>query len=305
MTAIEVIVVVALLGLLVLLALSALPRQRENARLAGCRRNLMQVGVALALYDRGDGVLPAVPKLAAEGFARPGPLRSVLDALALPDLLGLDDPSKPPEPRPGLVPVERPLAGFLCPSDLGWEGRDGLDAPVSYRATAGDQPSGLNGGFAPGRTLRMADVEAGDGKSYTAAFSERLLGTGRPAAGPSNYMKTSTPPTEATCVEGPSADWLGDAGASWAEASWRSTLYNHVRPPQARPSCVAGDGATAVLGASSAHANGVNVLAFDGSVRSVIPTVAPSVWKALATTESEGGKAAGLGPRPGDEATTP
>ena len=75
-----------------------------------------------------------------------------------------------------------------------------------------------------------------------------------------------------------------DAGWSWAEASWRSSLYNHALPPGASPSCVSRDGASALTGASSVHPGGVNVLTFDGGVRTVSPTVAPAVWRALATT---------------------
>ena len=40
------------------------------------------------------------------------------------------------------------------------------------------------------------------------------------------------------------------------------------------------------MGASSSHAEGVNVLIFDGSVRTIRPTMTLPLWKALATTHT-------------------
>jgi hypothetical protein len=148
-------------------------------------------------------------------------------------------------------------------------------------------PQGLNGGFAPGRRVRLADVEAGDGISYTAACSERLLGRGASdGRDPGAYQTVPGPLEEAGCPATAGARWHGDAGSSWAEAGWRSSLYNHTQPPGAATSCVADDGSQAHMAASSGHAGGVNVLVFDTSVRTVSPRVALPVWKALATTHS-------------------
>ena len=293
----EVVVVLAILTVLVLVALVALPRQRETARTASCRRNLMQIGVALALYDRSEGTLPAVPALSATPQPGGGPLRALLDALALPDLVGLNDPERPPERRPGQIPGERPVPGFVCPSGSFPAPPAAFPAPVSYRAAAGDGPAGRNGGFAPGRPSRLSDVAEGDGLAYTAAFSERLPGNGAASPGAFNYRRVAGPLGDAGCSPAPVGAWRGDAGTSWAEASWRSTLYNHALTPNAAPSCVADDGATAFVGASSGHTGGVNVLSFDGSVRTVSPTVAPPVWKALATTRSDAGPPPQLRPQ--------
>lgn len=267
----EVVVVLAVLFVLAMAAMLALPRQREAARMAGCQRNLMQIGIALALYDTSAGALPTVPPLDVRP-ATPGPLKALLETLAQPDFQGLTDPSQAPERRPMAVPGERAVPGFTCGSDPNaHSGR--FPAPISYRATAGDDPSGTNGGFAPGRRMTLAEIDAGDGRSYTAGFSERLLGGGRDGdPRPNNYRWT------------PSATWKGDAGSSWAEASWRSTLYNHVLTPNAGPSSIAEDGASAEMGVSSGHVRGVNVLLFDGGLRIVTPSINPSLWKALGTT---------------------
>jgi prepilin-type processing-associated H-X9-DG protein len=280
----EVVVVLVLLALFVLVMLLVLPRQRENARLAGCRRNLMQIGVAISLYDRMEGALPTVPPLGT-GVAGRGPLRTLLEALELPDFSGLSQGTTP-KPIPGSVPGERPVPGFVCPSDPNATSRL-HPAPISYRATTGDLPEGVNGGFAPGRRVRLSEIEAGDGLSFTAAFAERLVGNARDGEmSPVNYAVVPPPLSEGGCGALSASSYHGDAGALWLEASWRSTLYNHTMTPNSATSCVTSDGRSAHMVASSGHIPGVNVLMFDGSVRTVKPSISLEVWKAMATTHS-------------------
>jgi hypothetical protein len=59
-------------------------------------------------------------------------------------------------------------------------------------------------------------------------------------------------------------------------------LYNHALTPNGRPSCIADDGRTAFMGASSGHVRGINLLRLDGSVTLTLPTIAPKVWRDLA-----------------------
>jgi prepilin-type N-terminal cleavage/methylation domain-containing protein len=285
----EVLVVVVVVSILLLAILSALPRQRENARMANCQRSLMQIGIGIALYDRSEGRLPTIPTLVAEPARTGGPLKALLEALALPDLTELTDVATPPKPRPGEAPGEHLIPGFVCQSDPGAFAKVPAPAPVSYRATTGDEPSGENGGFAPGRPIRLAEIDDGDGTSYTAAFSERLIGVGEGGSAIptiADYSVVRGPLEGAACPNSMSSARRRDAGWSWAEASWRSTLYNHAVPPGFLSSCIAEDGASALLGASSGHVGGVNVLMFDQSVRTVSRTVALPIWKALATTHS-------------------
>ena len=270
--------------LLVLLVFTAAPRQRENARMAGCRRNLMQIGIALALYDRSGGWLPTVSRLPPESDSnRAAPLLALLETLGLPDLTELSDVSVAPKSQPGLKISKRPIPGFLCQSDPRTASTT-FPAPVSYRATTGDRPGGETGGFAPGVRRTLSEIEYGDGKAFTASFSERLIGTGRDGeADQVNYGKVADQLSEEGCPAAGAMRWFGNAGSSWAEIGWRSTLYNHVARPNAAPSCMTDDETAAYIGASSGHLGGVNVLLFDGSVRTVTPTIDPQVWKALAT----------------------
>lgn len=269
---------------LVLLVLMAAPRQRENARMAGCRRNLMQIGIALALYDRSEGSLPTVPRLQPESDSnRAAPLSALLETLALPDLTELSDVSVAPKSQPGLRIGEQRISGFLCQSDPRAVSTT-FPAPISYRATTGDRIDGMTGGFAPGVRHALSEIEDGDGKAFTAAFSERLIGTGRDGEADNvNYEKVAGALSKGGCPPAGAMGWVGDAGSSWAKAGWRSTLYNHAARPNAARSCVTDDETAAYISASSGHLEGVNVLMFDGSVRTVTPTIDRQVWKALAT----------------------
>jgi hypothetical protein len=277
----EVLVVLAIVTVVGLLVVMGLTRQRETARFAGCQRNLMQIGIALAMYDQSAGQLPFVPDLADSAAASsPSPLGALLIELHLPDLSELSDRNRPPPRRSNANPTERPIAGFLCGSDPN-KTASLFPAPVSYRATTGDLPDGRNGAFAPGRRMSLADVEARDGTAYTAAFAERLVGDGRTGSpAPMNYALVPGPVSPAGCPEVVRSAWRGDAGASWWKPpSWQSSLYNHALTPNASPSCIAGDGRTALMGASSGHVRGVNVLLLDGAVRTFTPRVDPKIWR--------------------------
>lgn len=282
---IEVVVVVVVVSILILAMLVSLPRRLETARRASCQRNLMQIGVALALYDQATGHVPTVPALGSPASRAASPLEALLRQLGLHDFRELSDPAKAPNPQRGLEVREQPIEGFVCPSDRNAAGRL-FPAPVSYRATTGDTPDGQDGAFAPATPTSLAAIEAGDGAGYTAAFSERLAGNHRPVSSPANYAIAPGRIGPAGCPQAGASDWRGDAGSSWLGSNWQSTLYHHARAPGASPSCVADDGLTAIMGASSGHPAGVNVLLFDGSVRIFTPSVSLGVWRALATPQS-------------------
>ncbi|MBV8315089.1 MAG: DUF1559 domain-containing protein [Planctomycetaceae bacterium] len=286
-TLVEVIVVVVILTLLALVAATALPRGRETARLAACQDHLRQIGIALVLYDQMAGHLPMVPEGARRDrpASSDGPLKVLLETLGLPDLTEVSDAKGLPRARPGLPSGERPARGFVCPSDPNVMA--GLfPAPVSYRATTGDSPTGINGAFAPGRLVSLAEVEAGDGKGYTAGFAERLVGNSLKAPALENYAVAPGPLGDAGCPRPDPSAWRGDAGASWVASNWQSTLYNHALTPDQFPSCLAADHRSAFMGASSRHTAGLNVLILDGSVRTFTSKVDPRIWRALATTNS-------------------
>jgi hypothetical protein len=283
-----VIVVVVIVVIVGLFAFVGLARQRETARSAGCRRNLAQIAVALIMYDQGSRHLPIVrAPLSSDSARSPGPLKTLLEELGVQDFTGLADPKTPPPKQFKIDVVEHRVPGFVCPSDSIALG-SAFAAPISYRATTGDEPNGQNGPFAPGRKISVAEIGARDGTSFTAAFSERLVGNDRPDGKyRGNYARGPGAITRESCPSAGPGDWHGDAGESWMTASWESTLYNHTLAPNAAPSCIAADGQSARMGASSGHSYGVNVVLFDLSVRSFTPHVDPAIWREWANISSE------------------
>jgi hypothetical protein len=180
--------------------------------------------------------------------------------------------------------VERRVSGFVCASDP--NATAGIfTAPVSYRATTGDAADGSGGAFAVGRRSSLTQIEAADGLSYTAGFSERLVGDNQ-AEHPAvhNYAGMPGPLSGTGCPSAAPGTWRGDAGSSWVCSNWQSTLYHHALVPNAQPSCIATDRLTAFMGASSGHVEAVNLLLLDGSVRTFTPAVDLKIWREWAST---------------------
>ncbi len=185
LTAADVVVVVVIMVVTVLLLLMALPQGREHARLAACRRNLGQIGFALALYYQMEAETPRRSAISPASISRvqggaPGPLRTLLSTLEIPDLSELKDPRTAPHVRARTRPWLNAGTRFYLPERSQHRPRGGWQCPISHRAVTGSGPTGDDGVFAPGHVLSLAKVEAGDGLSHTAAFSERLVGDNQP-----------------------------------------------------------------------------------------------------------------------------
>ncbi len=191
-----------------------------------------------------------------------------------------------PGSGPGFDLAPHQVSGLLCPSDPNVQRRDFL-APTNYRAAAGPDTQGRGGPFGFGRVGSMNAADAGAGRDFTAGFSERLIGSGKNPASPANDYRAVIGPVGDLCPPSAEDSWKSDAGSSWASSGWSSTLYNHAMTPNATPSCVAIDGLTARIGASSGHARRVNVLMLGGSVKGFTPGVDPQVWRKFAGLTAE------------------
>ncbi len=274
---VEVLIVIAVVLVVSMMLAMAIPRSRENARLATCTNNLAKIGGSLALYDNAFTHLPSMPKPGERG---PGPLSIVAAHSGFGDFgYGFALKSKSGPLFPGF-PGGHPVEGFICPSDTFFSKKLRFLAPTSYRACTGPSTDGVGGVFPFGGTVSTEEVEKAAGKDFTAAFAERRFGSGSGPFSPANdYRLVPGPIGPDACPEGPAESWRGDAGSSWESADWTSTLYNHAMPPNGSPSCLATDGRSARMGASSNHANRVNVLMVGGSVRGFTTTVDREVWR--------------------------
>jgi hypothetical protein len=288
----EAVVVLAIVVVCALFVMMALPRTRESARLASCQRNLSQIGMALLQYDRIQGRFPLVERYAplapgADASHPDSPLRTMLATLQLPDFTELTAVDKVLDRQPKSVPGPVPVRGFVCGSDPR-AASGAFPAPISYRGSTGGDPIKPDGLFAAGRALTQADVDAGDGAGFTAAFAERLAGTGVDGQRTrENYQVATSPVPPRGCPPATGGvGYRGDAGSSWVHADYRTTLYNHSIPPNAPASCIAEDGRSAFMGASSGHVAGVNLLLLDGSLRTIRPTVDLKIWRDFGTIGS-------------------
>jgi prepilin-type processing-associated H-X9-DG protein len=189
------------------------------------------------------------------------------------------------------------VVGFLCPSDAAR-----LEPGCNYRINEGVGPWHL-------RTLRYHDSGNGlfegfqvvgpsyvpDGMSHTAAWGERLLGSGDPERG--------VPARDAYEKHGPAYDadqlllqcraagvklndtypWMG---RWWFWAGRERTHYTHAQTPNGTiPDCLTPTCETApgMATARSHHPGGVNVGMADGSVRFVSSTIGTAAWRAMGT----------------------
>jgi prepilin-type N-terminal cleavage/methylation domain-containing protein len=301
-TLIELLVVIAILAILVALLLPAVQAAREAARRVQCRNNLKQVGLALHGYhDVWLGFPPAYlarPDSGRElgaGWAWGTLILPFLEQRPVYDAANFDFSygSADGEDPVGLLGLfvnrtvmRTSVSIFLCPSDRGSEGPIELGgatiagAPGQYVASAGwvdssRAPAAGDGVLYANSRVALGDIL--DGSSATLMVGERsrslvdaawsgVLGISSP---PPPYCTKPGWPVQ-SCVRlmflvmgrsGPSSDVVSG-----------STPGGNSLNRQA--------GAD---GFASLHPGGCQFLLGDGSVRFLKETVAPPVFRALAS----------------------
>lgn len=177
-TLVELLVVLAIIGILAAILLPAVQASREAARRAKCGNNLRQIVLATHAYESTHRVFPSG---AMKGF---GAHVAILPFIEQSNLFARIDFSQ--DASNGNDEVRRTrLQVYLCPSD----GSDEVlahSAPTNYAVNLGTglQVGGLDGFFQyydgvldyyPGGVLGSRDITRG--LSNTAAVSEILTGT--------------------------------------------------------------------------------------------------------------------------------
>lgn len=317
-TLIEMLVVIGIIGLLAGLLMPAIQSAREAARRVQCANNLKQIGIALAAYHAVINCFPvdfnyyATFPQSSNSTGRVQMLSSLSRILPYMDQTALFNSinySVEADPHPqGIYPDPTHITAytttvqtFLCPSDAlsgsgsnNYRGNVGVGPSVAVSAEAPDSGNGFF--IYPGYTTAASFP---DGLSHTAAFSERLRGTGN--------VDQARPERDLSATDGVpyclerSADYSLDccrvasrtafpaftqAGWTWLFSGRMYTTYCHAQEPNGSIPDGASkfnfhSGGWGVTTARSWHRGGVNVLMADGSTRFVSEHVQRPVWRAL------------------------
>jgi prepilin-type processing-associated H-X9-DG protein/prepilin-type N-terminal cleavage/methylation domain-containing protein len=293
-TLIEILTVLAVIGLLAGLLLPAVASARESARRIRCVNNLRQLGLALNNYASALGVLP--PGGTAIRFSPQVMLLPYLEQKPLYDAINFQGNPTISEGTPNATAAATSLSVLLCPSDGQPSGAGGC---TNYAGSVGNGVGwyGTNGAFvvSPDSAVVVGFRDFADGAGATAVMAEWLLGPARPdvkAPGRSVAQLAAggvpLPPEDfaARCHSLDLAaigldEISNDKGLSWLSPRPEDTLYDHVLPINDN-SCTNGaisfDGA---LSAGSAHPGGANVLFLDGHVRFLKESISSATWRAL------------------------
>ena len=319
-TLVEILVVVAILGVLMAVILPGVQAARESVRRSSCANNLRQIALATHNHETARGRYPvgaesrqwdARPDFPHQFFrwsllAHLAPFYEQEDLLRSLDLsvplyVGLSPGDIAPQNKPI---VNRAIPLFLCPSDRAAAVSE-FFGPTNYAGCTGSGAGGgtpfdTDGMFFINSQIRPRQVS--DGLSNTVMFSESTLGDGPRATTDRGGVTVAkgygfvftTPLTEAACDRPFYYNFTDLRGFSWANGEYRTTLYNHARRPNAPAlDCLAAlmttaDKARMYAGygwraARSLHAGGVNVAMADGRVTFVRDDIDPAAWRAAAT----------------------
>ncbi len=181
-TLVELLVVIAVIGILIALLLPALQQTRETGRRAQCAHNLTQLGLALAQYESAFEMLPA-------GTTNPtGPIQNrppgdhiswtvrLLPYLEQTGTYRAFDLSKSIYDPVNRTPRTAALNTFLCPSSDNFSGGTGALVPSDYAGCHHDleQPIDVtnHGVLFLNSNVRLGDIV--DGPSHTIFLGEKL-----------------------------------------------------------------------------------------------------------------------------------
>jgi prepilin-type N-terminal cleavage/methylation domain-containing protein/prepilin-type processing-associated H-X9-DG protein len=297
-TLVELLVVIAVIGILVSLLLPAVQMARESARRMQCSNNLRQIGIAMHLYHDALGKFPSGyvgdpthPDRISRTFD--GPSGWAWGALLLPYLEGnnLHDqlqfrlPSWAPQHH---VAVQTRLPVYLCPSAAG------TNTVVTVRSEAGD-PLGV---------FERSTYVGNAGHDEPWAYP--LLDWTEMANGPL-YRNSNV--RAATVLDGLSNTvFVGEHHPTISDKTWVGVIPGSIvcpNNPARHPFSECDEAATLVLTHSGPaaseldvihppnsplahvcqmyadHPNGANVLLGDGSVRFISQFIRVDVWAAM------------------------
>ncbi len=308
-TLIELLIVIAIIGMLVALLLPAVQQAREAARRSSCQNNLKQLGLALHLYEQANKAFPPGCRLAVGVPSRSFSVHArILPYIEETSLHGLINFKQDYTTQPVVTQTRVPL--FLCPSDQNTRPKTTPTQtfqPSSYAVNFGTwfifnpntQEVGV-GPFAVNKTIRPGQIP--DGLSKTIGFTE--VKAHQPILCDGQSPNTKNVPVPATPEQVLAYGGTFDPELShseWVNGMFVQTGMSTAFPPNTQMqymnngvavdvdfmSSRLGVSATAIsYGAAQArsyHASIVQYLLMDGSVQSASNDIQRDVWQAMGT----------------------
>lgn len=319
-TLVELLVVVAIIGVLIGILLPAVQKAIEAANRMQCGSNLRQFGIALHNYHDNHQAFPAgsTEKHRATDDI---PMMQSVHVQLLPFFEDLNnynlidfDKSMIDGDQPWMQHINKT---FKCPSNI--LSQDASDLNSNYRANTGSwaKAKPWDGVFGPCyatdflyqhvpwngcKTLSLAQLT--DGLSQTVAFSEGCSVLDAYSSDVKEFRNKiyiweggfgSPPPTNnirdmrdlLRSQDLSTSTWFNNSGLQgWYDGLFFDTMYNHLLPPNS-PGWFFGffnqNEWYQAAPASSYHPGGVNTLLCDGSVQFVYDTIDPDIWLAMGT----------------------
>lgn len=299
LTLLEVVVVIAIIGILLALLMPAIQYAREAARRSKCSSQLTQIGLAIQSYESTYRVLAQGNNM---GYSF---LVPILPQLERPDLFDLADfrPFQCDLPDNKLFSTKVEM--FVCPSDgfnVGTLSGTTFRGASNYAGNMGYDTLtlGYNGAFhslSPAKLGFLSSRSATDGASQTVAVSEILVGNGEPDLHRCNFYTAALFPKgqhEAFCQaclnhdlevlpNGDVATDPGHRGRAWYMGDPGGTLYTHSLTPNQLSCRNHFDGQSGAFTAASNHPNGIMSLFLDGHVIFISSAINQRVWRGVGT----------------------
>jgi prepilin-type N-terminal cleavage/methylation domain-containing protein len=323
-TLVELLVVIAVIGVLVALLLPAVQSARESARRSQCLNNLKQIGLATLNYEQSYKTLPP-GRLLPRAWGQHTRILPFLEETSVHNIVDFEQAVADNDAR------LQHVNAFICPTDsedrlanspledeqFGW-GRN------SYHANAGSETGQMtgsgppksqkennNGLFLTNKAIRLSRIT--DGTSHTALFSEMIRGDGDDftVEEPGDFFRISEGARTGdqvydACMKlntktfNNKKSQFSRVGRNWTRGTYVASRYNHIMPPNGR-SCSRSDGGGALgavvnenggaVTASSWHPGGVNLVRADGSAEFISESINHAVWRAMGSRD--GGEVTG------------
>ncbi len=273
-TLVEVLVVIAIIGVLVSLLLPAVQSARESARRMSCQNNLKQIALATHSYHDAYKFLP--PASTATNLAGSSGFAAILPYIEQASLYSLYDFSKGNSDAANLQAVSQRIKTYICPSCFFVRKVPNPDcdansrAPGTYAFSVGsNDPYGSNG--PTNGAIGTAGTQQTNFAMITDGTSNTLL-AGESHWGFRDYLFTS----------GPCSGQVRGGFSYWSSPYPLATAFSTKGP--FNPKALDGD-SLRLFNFRSTHIAGVNFANVDGSVRFISESIDHATLDALATRD--------------------